>query len=203
MSVRYYLSAVIGDGLSPATAFRPALTDSAPGVSWGVTDGRADAATTAPGVMLVIADVSAAQHTALVADARITYLPFEDALGNLLTLADAIGSVSAANRTLCQNALEAQNVPMQGLTLSNTLADLVRRCVRRFLLRQLLTSDDFTQGLDTLVSAMPATQRQHIAAKLQAYGFDTSVIAGTDTIREALRKLAAQGVGLFGAQASA
>lgn len=185
-----YVSTLSGDSASPVTAHRPALTGITPGVAWGGCDGRAG---TASGRMLVIADVTTAQHALLLADIRITYLPFAGVGDVPLELGTAtLGDMSAANRTLLRSRLAAWHVSTDELTLATPIREVLRRIRRRLLLRQVLGPDDYTEGLDTLVSALSPARRQAIRTRLDARGLDVSGVLGTDTIREALRKLAVQ-----------
>lgn len=186
---RLYISGVVGDGLSKATAFRPALSSVV--AFWVYSDGRVDPASSV-GRVLVEVDVTPAQHTAIVALAAVTYLPFEGASGPLDYNTAVIGDVTAANRTALRTRLEAWHVSTIDLSLQTPLREVVRRIRRRLILRQLLGADDYTEGLDTLVSALTATRRTRLRDRLLAIGFDVSDIQGTDTIREALRKLAQQ-----------
>lgn len=151
----------------------------------------------ASGVGFVIADVTPTQHTTLLGTAGVTYLPFEDAGGTIIGPGGTFGDVSAANRTAIKTRMEAQLVPTQDFGLGDLIRRALKVAKRRFLLKQLLTSDDFSEGLDTLVSAIAAPKRSAIGAKLTARGFDTSVIVGTDTVREAVRKLLAQDVSVL------
>lgn len=191
MTLRWYASKLNGTGTF-ADPFRSVLLDlvTVPSV-FLVVDGRASM-TTAAGFFLLGVDVTDAQHATLIASAAITYLPFEDASGAVVQYSQPISAVSPANQSTVQTLLEGQNIPCQGLLQTDLVRKLLWRAIRRFLLRQLLQADDFTQGLDTLVSAVSAAQRQNISATLTAWGFDTSVIVGADTIRQALVKLAQQ-----------
>lgn len=191
MATRFYICDVDGTGAF-ATPFKPRLASLISG-NWAAFDARPDAAAAA-GKILAYADVTPAQHTTIVADAGVTYVPFEDAGGNPKTLKDYVGDVSAANRTLISNRLEAQGVPTDDFSLANTIGAVVRRAIKRFALRQLLKSDDWTESLDSLVSAMDPQKRTRIANTLTAKGFDTSVIQGADTIRAAIRKIVGQNV---------
>lgn len=142
---------------------------------------------------LILADVTPAQHATLVADTtNVVYLPLEDAGGGLVGPNGTFGDMSAANRSALKTRLEAQGVPTQDFALGDTIKRALMRAKRRFLLRYQLGADDFTEPLDTLVSAVPAAKRARIATKLTAWGYDPSVIVGADAIREALRKLVEQ-----------
>lgn len=196
MPIRAYLSQTVApNGAGVLTSsFRPALLDLVK-PSWvDATDGRvAQNGSGVNAIWFVLADVTNAQHTTLIADARITYLPFQRADSSLVNRTDLWTEVSAANRTTIGNALEANHVPTQSVPAQATVGQVVRWIRRRFALRcDLLKLNDWTEGLDTLVSAMNATKRNAINSALQARGFDTSVINGTDTIRQAIRKLIAQ-----------
>ena len=193
MATRYYLCTVSGIG-TINDPFRPRLADLLAGGNWSGIDGRADS-TVAAGRMLAWADVDDATHATVNADPGITYCPFEDAAGNVLGLDDTLAQITAAKRTQIANFLEAQHIPTDDLTGTDTIRTLLKRVVKRWVgLRQLFGADDWTEGLDTLVSAVPAAKRNRINNRLTALGFDTSVIQGTDTIRQALKKLMAQAV---------
>lgn len=191
--IRYYLSDVQS---APFLGFHPVLHGLVPTVRWSAVDGRANP-TLAAGKMLVRADVTQAQHNTLVADARITFLPFLRADGTDVPLSAPLSDVSLANRNTLTSIADSFNVPIQGLG-GGTVGQALRRFMRRFLIRQILRANDFTEGLDTLVSAIPLAKRQAIASALQARGFDTSVIVGSDTVREAIRKLLEQNIRFFG-----
>lgn len=193
---RFYLSEIIGAGTTDSP-FRPALRDVLEAfgglVRWGADDFRTDQ-TVLAGSMICWADVIDAQHTAMIADSRITYVPFENAAGIALSVGDTIGDVPATLRSAIQSRLEAQHVPTDDLTLSTPLRQVVARVIRRIRIRRALNGDDFVEGLDTLVSAMSVARRNAINTKLSTKGFDTSVILGTDTVRAAIRKLAVQAI---------
>ncbi len=190
MAIRRYLTPLIGTG-TPGDTLRPALAGIASG--WRASDGRADA--TAPaGTMLVEADLTAAEHTAVLALAGVTYLPLDAAGSVPVGLDEPLSTMTAANRTALANRLEAIDVPLGWATGTTTPREVLRFAMRRLLLRQHLRADDWNEGLDTLVSAVPVMKRQRIAATLEAIGVDTSVIAGTDTLRSVLRKVAQQNI---------
>lgn len=149
----------------------------------------------ANGWALVVADTTPAQHTSLVADTlNVTYLPFEDTLGALVPFSGTLADVSAANRTTLTTILEGKHVPLDGLTGSHTVRQVLIRVIRRLVCRQLLGANDWTEGLDTLVSAMSAVKRQAIRDTLESHGYDLAGVQGTDTIREAIRKVAGQAI---------
>lgn len=189
MSIRYYLSGVVGDGQSPATGFRPRAHELLPGVEVHWIDGRPDV-TVATGSMFAWADVTVPEHQSLVADAAITYLPFEDFGGNVLELTHAVSQIAAANRTAIESLLDGLHIPTDDFVGTDLIRKVVRRIALRFLVRQLLGSIlDFAESLGTLVASVPAQRRAAINTRLAEVGFDMSLIFGTDTIGVALRKL--------------
>lgn len=199
MALRCYLADLVPcEAPRPgAIAYWPVVRELVPTLRWHRLDARRDASK--PGRMLVWADVTNAQHATVAADARVTVLPFDGADGRPLPWATGtVGDLSAANRAALRDRLEALHIPLHGLTLDTPIRAVLQRVRRVLLIRSVLRSDDFSEGLETLVSTIPLAKRQRIATRLQAWGFDTTDIRGTDTIREALRRLAAQhSVSLF------
>lgn len=161
-------------------------------ISLGVSNWEGHALPDAGGTGLVIANVSVAEHTSILALPGVTYLPFETAGGALVPADGTMADVSAANRTLLTTRFEAQHIPTHDVGGSDTVRAVVIRAIRRMVLRQILGADDWTELLDSLVSAIPAQKRANINAKLTAAGYDTSGIQGSDTVREAIRKIAVQ-----------
>lgn len=187
MAIRYYISDVVGAGtlLNP---FRSRVAQLLPGVEVSAVDGRADPTVTT-GKMFVWSDVTVPEHAVLVADPGVTYLPLESGSGQVLDLANTVSEVSAANRNTVNTILEGLHIPTDDFVGDDLLRKVVRRVALRFLARQLLAALDFTEGLNTLVSDIPGARRSAINTRLTEVGFDTSLIFGTDTIRQALRKL--------------
>lgn len=191
--IRYYLCDIDGDGLTLATAFRPkGISAIVGGYRSTIVDGR-QLATNNIGKMLLRADVTPTQHTTLVGSVGVTYIPIEDLTGNPIDVRLALGDIPAANRNNIKTILEAENIPTQGFKLTDNIDDSMQQVAgRRFSMRQILGVDDWVEVLDSLVSSISAARRQTIANKLQARGYDTSVIVGSDTVREAIRKLMLQ-----------
>lgn len=187
MTIRYYISGFVGNGtiLNP---YRPRMRQLLPGVEVSIVDGRINP-NSATGRCLAWADVTVPQHATLIADSAITYIPLEDADGNVLTLEDTVSEISAANRTTIETGLEALHIPTDDFVGDDLCRKVVRRIALRFQARLLLAALDFDEGLDTTVASIPAGRRSNINTRLTEVGFDTSLIFGTDTIREALRKL--------------
>jgi hypothetical protein len=149
------------------------------------------------GVGFILADVTPTQHATLLGTAGVIYLPIEDAAGTVIGPSGTFGDVSAANRATVKTRMEAQGVPTQDFGLGDLIRRAFKVAKRRYNLKELLGADDFTEGLDTLVSAIPAGKRSAIGSKLAGWGFDVSVIVPTDTVREAVRKLLAQDVAVL------
>lgn len=189
MALRLYFTQFVGTG-TRQDPFRSVIQDLVP-VKLSAVDGRVNA-TLVTGWALVKVDATPAQHTILTADARVVYLPLEDATGRVVDMSETLGTVSAANRTTIRTRLEARHIPDDGITLSDTVGSVLRRIVRRFLVRQILGADDLSEGLDTLVSAIPVAKRQAIRTKLLAHGIDFDGVLLTDTVREAIRKIVVQ-----------
>lgn len=200
MARRAYFSQVVAPlgTVPPLNSYRPALLVLLPSVAWKGVDGRSSPTGTGPGnEMFCIADVTAAQHSTLIADARITYLPIENGSGQLVPFTDPISAISTANRTTIRSRLEARHIPDDGIQLTDAIGLTLRRIALRFLLREILRADDLAEGLDTLVSAIPSARRQAIRAALVARGIDFDSVLGTDTIRQAIVKIVTQNVQVF------
>ena len=199
MPLRAYFSQVVAPqaGTMIQNSYRPALMVVVPGLSWRGVDGRSSP--TGSGTnqeMFCLADVTPAQHSLLVADPRIAYLPIENA-GVLVPFSDPISGISPANRTTIRALLEARHIPDDGLQLSDPINRTLRRIALRFVLRDILRADDLTEGLDTLISALPAVRRQAIRAKLVARGIEFDGVVGSDTIRQAIVKIVSQNPDVF------
>jgi hypothetical protein len=189
--MRHYIAQIIGSGSSIADPFRSVIEDIVPGVQSSSVDGRKDG-TLASGWMLTSCDVSDAQHALIVLDARVSAIPLEDAGGVALSLDAPLADVPLTKRQQLLARCEADHVPVRDIGLAHTVRDVLKRVIYRCLLRQKLGDIDYTEGLNTLLSDIPAQRRNAIRARLITWGFDTSVIAGSDTVREALRKLIIQ-----------
>jgi hypothetical protein len=200
---RPYLSQVAPPGGAVPTLYHPVLLDIAPAVKdrgWGGVDGRTAHNLSGAGTaFLGIYDVIATEHTALLADTRITYLPTERADLSVVQGNELWTDITLANRTAIITALETAHIPLPAtIPPAATVGDVYRWIKRRLLLRRyVLKADDWTEGLATLVSAMVAAKRTRLNAALTAAGFDTSVVLGSDTIRAAIRKLVAQDTAPF------
>lgn len=193
MPLRHYLAQIVGDGQSLPTAFRPVFVDLLPGVPFTAVDGRADGTLTS-GWMLVGADVTSAQHATLVQDARVRYLPMDDDLDLPIRLDDLLEKVPLTKRQSLRDVLEGEHTPTHDLGTSSPGRALLQRLIRRCVMRQGLGALDITEGLDTLWGDIPAQRRKEIADRLEVLGYDTSVLALSDTIRSVQAALSAQPV---------
>lgn len=143
---------------------------------------------------MVIADVSAAEHTALVANADVRSLP-----------ADLDSTVTAGARTAVVNGLESANVPAQWIVAGMTYRTIVRRLAGIFFLMQgleergqrFLTNLESRGAalLDDPISSLPVGVRQGLQSAAAALQTDTSAIVSTTTLRVALATIGGQFAG--------
>lgn len=199
---RFYLAALKGSGTED-DGFRPAF-EGMPLQGWGADDGRTDVMQQA-GWMVCWVDASDDQHAAIDAVPGVITIPFKDTAGFYLTPDDLIGSVDPAQRTAIRTYLEDHHIPTDDLTLTDPIRKVIARVVRRIRIRRALqdldfetgvlrSSLDFTEMLDTLISAIPQARRQAIVARLQGWGYATSGLTLTMTVRQGLQYLASQDV---------
>lgn len=174
--IRFYIVPKIGDGLTPFTAFRPAYVSDL-GVPFGSMDyGRED-------TMLVGAEVTGAQHTAISANGDVTSIP--------LNLDD---TVSAGALPTVQTTLEGLKIPAGWVTTSHTYRQVIGIVGRIFMLMQRFyglnaAATFFEPGitLDTRINQLTANQRNRLQAAASALGLDTSFVTGPMTIRVVLK----------------
>jgi hypothetical protein len=195
MATRFYICDTIGTG-TDEDSYRPAFADTI-SVPWAADDLRDDSTTS--GKLIVWADVTDEQHTIINAVPGVTYLPLESN-GVPLDLNSPISQLS--NLSQLRTALENRHIPTSDLTLEDPIKKVIARIIRRIRVKRalqrrvnnVLDNADFAEGLDTTISQVPAQRRQKINTWLQEKGFDTSVLKASDTIREALQKLAVQDI---------
>lgn len=141
---------------------------------------------------LVIADVSAAEHTALVANADVRALP-----------ADLDTTLTATARTQMIAALEEAFIPAQWLTVGMTYRVILRRLVGMFFFVQGMEergarflNNRESRGialLDDPISSLPLAVRQSIQPTATALFIDVSgVTGGSTTLRAALAAIGGQ-----------
>ena len=136
-------------------------------------------------------------HDAIVASTTTIYAPFENSSGVALGVNATISQVSAANRNAISNYLENRLIPVDTLTGTHTIRQMLETVAKRMLIRRYLKADDFiVRGtgltLDSFISDIPINARQNSSQLLQSVGFDMSAITLSTTIRAALNNLASQ-----------
>ena len=175
VAVRFYIVPKIGDGLSPATTFRPKYIVDL-GVPWSAMDyGRET-------TMLVGADVTGAQNTTISANLDVTAIP-----------AGLDTNLSAGAVATVQNALENLKMPGTWVSTASTYREVVGTVARMCLLMQrfdgMNAATFFQSGitLDTRINQLTQTQRDRLSAAATSLGLDISFITGSMTVRTVLR----------------
>jgi len=160
--MRFYISQTSGDGAEDSP-FRPAVT--AYVSRYRATDMRKDA--TIPGKLFVECWPTEQQHIDMQADPLITYIPIEGVGGIELALESTLAEIPTAKRNALRTALENRQVPLDDLTGTSTVRDLLKRIVLRLHIRGILKDIDIEDGLD---SDIGATKRDIIKVKLSELG---------------------------------
>lgn len=137
-------------------------------------------------------DVGHAAHADLIADSRITHVPFDDDAGAPLPMTATLAEVGAAKLANIKAFWESHHVPTDGLSLSDRIIDAIRLAVRRWRVRQHLREADMTEALDRLVGDIPVSKRQAMQARLTGRGYDLAGISTDMTVRAALTELIRQ-----------
>jgi hypothetical protein len=138
-------------------------------------------------VFLVGAEVTAAQHAILAAQTDVLAVP-----------ANLDNNLSAAAVTATRNFLEILNVPAVWVTTAQTYRQVVRVIGGLFQFMQRLhgiqPSRLFQAGttLSTQYSQLPANSRASLLQAAQSFGYDTTSLSGTSTLRQILKVLADQ-----------
>jgi len=190
MAKRFYFCAFLGDG-TEENPYRTKFQDmGVPGLKY--LDMRAYPQIE-DGYMVVWGEISDADHATAILDASVTYLPFEDAGGDVLPLSSAISNIPAAKRNLITNAFSARGITTTGITLSWTIAQVLQLMRRRMMLGLLLSNLDFDDH-SIVISAMPPLRLKAAKRALTNSGLDVSGIVGTMTVSEAVANLASQAV---------
>ncbi len=186
--MRYYFSSVIGDG-SEDNPFTPIIEKHTS--NWRAVDGRSNPKS-ATGVMLVECDPTGAEHSAILADPGCVHLPFEDAEGKPLPLTARLDKVQPVKLSAVKARLEENHVPTLGLSGNNLVADALRTVIQRFMIRQVLGVDDFTEGLELAVGGISSSKLHCINKRLGEMGFDLSGVTPGNSVRATLQSLIAQ-----------
>ena len=124
--MRFYFSEFTGAG-TEEDPFIPAAWDNAP---LQFHDGR-EYPEIEDGWCICWGDPSAAEHTALLADGRVTYLPLEDGTGDVVPMDNVITEVTAANRAIVTGYLEDRHVPTDGITSLTTVREALKLIFKR------------------------------------------------------------------------
>ena len=138
-------------------------------------------------VMLVWADVTNPQHTALSANTDVVSLPAN--IDNAIS-AGALNSVKAA--------LEGLNIPAGWVTTGHTYRQVLRivaglfQFAQRFhgLHGERLFGGSFT--METQFRDLPQAVRTKLTQAAESHDYDTSALSGTSTVRQILKFLADQ-----------
>ena len=139
------------------------------------------------GVFLVVADVSAAQHTELTGHADVTAVP-----ANLDSTIDG-----AAERNAVTAALEDLQIPVTNwVQVGQDYRYILRVILHLFLFAKrfyantgglTLVGGGLTLGM--LVSTIPSATRDHLIQAANELGYDFSNVHSADTYRQALKKI--------------
>ena len=148
-------------------------------------------------VFLCVAEVSAAQHAAIAANAPITVVP-----------ADLSGNVGG-QRANVEAALESWNIPGTWVTSGMSYREVLRGVATIFQVAQRLHGlygvRAFPPGitLGTTMAELTQAQRNALAAVNDSFGWDRSQVTGATTLRQWLRGAAQQwqGAVLLGGEA--
>ena len=179
---RFYVVPVIGTGADHTDGRRPKYFDTL-GAPWNAMDYGAEP------VMLVFAEVIAAQDASLRANADVFALPV-----NLDT------TLTAAEVTSARTALEALNIPASNwVTTAITWRQLVRTVAQMMQFFQRLNA---VQGntrlfggtitLTTRWNQLNVAQQSALSQAASSMGFSTSVLAGSSNFRAMLKVMADQ-----------
>lgn len=176
--MRTYFSPITGDGLTPETAIRPAISGLITG-GFVTLDGR--------GGVWVHANATSDEHAAIIKVPDVQYLPLDDAAGAPVDWDKPLSSVAATNRKAATAVLEAHHVPLSGIELTDPVRRVIRRLHRRMLLRQFAAGFDLDDiGLATTLASIPAERRNVWASRLRERGVDLSDLRATSTLRDVL-----------------
>lgn len=179
MTWRIYIVPVVGVGTRDDK--RRAKYFSGSGISFGAMDYGLDP------VMIVAADVTPEQHTTIAANADVLSAP-EDIDATMTA-----GAVNAA-----QTFLELLNIPAEWINTSLTYRQTLRVVAGMFQFAQrwhgLGGGRIFASGvaLTTRFDQLPLEARNRLVATAQSFNWDTSVLSGTNTLRQILKFVADQ-----------
>jgi len=181
--MRFYLLPKIGDGLSVATAFRPKYVSGG-----GIAGTYTSMDYGAEDLMLVAANVTPAEHTAIAANVDVLAVP-----------ANLDANVSALALTTIQDELEAANLPADWVTTELTYRQVLKGVATLVLINQRyqgLFGRLFTTGitLDLRWNELTVQMRANLKAVADSFmpPLDTSAVTNTTTLRHMLKIVADQ-----------
>ena len=182
MAIRFYILPIeVVENRRGPKYFKWRFDPDPPGIDcpWSMKDyGSIDQA-------VLVADIAAADHAALVLNADVMALPL-----NLDSNMNA-GAVNTA-----KTFLEAAGVPAGWVNAGVTYRSVLRTVTALFLFMQRVTAIlgrpvTVTQaGLNTQVGNLPADVRDALAQAADEQGFDRTGITGTTTVRQVLKMMA-------------
>lgn len=182
MAIRFYILPIetIDNGRGPKY-LKWRLAPAGLNVRWAAMDFGLEP------VMLVWADVTGGQHTALSANADVISIPAN--IDNNIT-AGALNNVKAA--------LEGLNIPAGWVTTGHTYRQVLRivaglfQFAQRFhgLHGERLFGGGFT--METQFQDLPQAVRTKLIAAAESHDYDTSALSGASTVRQILKFLADQ-----------
>lgn len=180
MALRVYFVPVIGDGLTIATPRRPKYISGVIAGAFQCMDYGNEP------TMLVAAEVTNAEHTAIAANPDVVVVP--------ANLNNTIG----VNLAAVQAALDSLNIPADWITSGMTYRTVLKWIALLFLLCQrfqgLVGGRLFPAGitLNSTVGDLTVNVRQKLLQAAGSLHLDTSAITLAMTIRVALKTLANQ-----------
>lgn len=175
VELRFYIVPKTGDGLTPATAFRPKYFE---GISTSNRDYGLE------NTFLVGADVTPAQHTLIASNLDVIAIPQNINAPIGLTALQTV-----------KDKLEALHVPAHWVTTEHTYRQVIAAVGRLFLFmgrfhaRQARTFFESGVTLDLRLNQLTQTQREALEDAAISLGLDLSRITQTTTIRQAFKAL--------------
>jgi hypothetical protein len=185
LTLNLYVMPITGGGASRQDPRIPRYKTSFVSFGWGMFDYGNE-----PFCLVGILDIDSTTDAALTANADCSGLP------------QNLDQQVAGARTTVQNDLEAANMPGTWVATTNTWREVVLfvgGCCQFAQRYQGQTGGRwFTGGvtLDTTFGSLPAGVRSALQAAAQSFGFSTSGITGTSTLREVIQSAANQYVAM-------
>jgi hypothetical protein len=180
MAYRFYIMPKAGTGVPHVDPFRMKYIDNANGTRQIVGHATGLDYGVQP-LFLVAADVTGTEHTAIAANADVLAAP--------LNIDNTIG---AGNLTTVVNSLESVGLPAEWVTAGMTWRAMLLWLSRLFAFAQryngLYGTTPFLNAstdLDLQLGAVPSAARDRYYATAASFGFETSKLSSTMTIRQA------------------